>query len=94
MACIKRIEQGSRLNSPNFSENVSVGTESKRVFQQVIERDVRLEGIRLRSRRNYIGLPNMKFRGIFDDNYSLILGNKVRQYSQMSCLPRSRSTAD
>ena len=94
MAGIERIEQSPRLNSPDFAEDDSVGTEPKSVLQEVVEGDVGLEGIRLRSGRNYVGFPNMKLGGILDDDNPLVVGNEIRQYPQKSRLAGPRSTAD
>ena len=48
-ARVERIEEGSGLDSPNFAKDDSVGSESKRIFQEVIKRDVGLEGTRYSS---------------------------------------------
>ena len=94
MAGVERIEEGPGLDSPNLAEDDSIGSEPKRVFQEVVKRDVGLEGIRLRSGSNYVGFPNMKLRRILDDDNPFAVGNKVRQYPQKSRLAGSRSTAD
>ena len=94
MACVEGIEQGPRFDSPDFSEDDSVGSEPECVFQQVVKRNVRFEGICLRSCRNYIWFPNMKFGGILDDDNPLVVGNEVCENPQKSRLPGPRSAAN
>src|SRR6185437_9348886 len=55
MARVERIEEGPGLDSPNLAEDDSIGSEPKRIFQEVVKRDVGLEGVRLRSGATMLG---------------------------------------
>lgn len=53
-----------------------------------------LECIRLRSRRNNIGLPDMKFRSVLEDDDALVIRNEISQNPEKGRLPSSCSAAD
>src|SRR5208282_3850928 len=94
MASVEGIEQCARLASAHFAENDPVGSEAKRVLQQLVERHVGLVSTSLGSDRNYVRLPDLKLGGVFDDEDAFILWNRVGQYPQERRLSGPRSTAD
>src|SRR5260370_36278253 len=93
MAGVQGIEQRSRLDSANLAEDDPVGSPAKSGLEKVIERDARLECIRLTFDGEEIGLLDVKLRRVFDHDDALIRRNSVSEYAQKRRLSGGGSAA-
>src|SRR6185312_17073628 len=94
MPGVQGIEQRARLDSTYFAYNDPVGSPTESGLQQVIERDVRLERIRLAFDSEDVRLLDMQLGRIFDHNDSLFDRNRIRKDAEQGRFPCTRSATN
>src|SRR5579872_814491 len=77
MACVEGIEQGPGFDSTHFAQDDPVRSPAESGLQKVVERDVGFEGVGLAFDCQNVRLLDVKLRGIFDDDDSILFGNKI-----------------
>jgi hypothetical protein len=92
IAGVQGIEERSFLVSANFVENDAIRSPAKYGLEKVIERDARLERVRLTFNGEQIGPLEVKLRGIFDHDDAPFRRNSVSEYPQRRCLSHGGST--
>jgi len=94
MPGVKGIKQGARLHATHFAEDDPVRSPAESRLQKVVERDVRLERVRLAFDRQNVRLLDVKLGSILDDDNALLFWDEIRQYPQKSGLAGAGSTTD
>src|ERR1700724_3285053 len=92
MPGVKGIEQSTGLHATHFAEDDPVRPPAESRLQKVVERDVRLERVRLAFYCQNVRLLDVKFGSVFDHDNALLFRDEIRQYPQKGGLPGAGST--
>lgn len=87
MSGIHCTQESQCLASPDLAEDDSIGAHAQRSNEQVLSGYVGLaHGAARRNQADRIWMPEQQFRGILDQDQTLMLGNLLEQCVKQRCL--------